>query len=172
MLSTSLCTKNGDNFGTYTHSKGFTLTTIRIATVADIPAIFSVRTSVRENHMSLEELSVIGVTPDTLPAMLSGDGRAWVAEENCAIVAFAMAERSEATIFAMFVHPEHEGKGHGRALMHAAESWLFAQGCERIWLLTDNNPQVRANGFYQHLGWEKQGVQEDGQLLYIKQMMQ
>jgi len=141
---------------------------IRIARPADVPSLFDVRTSVRENHQSVEDLARIGVTPETVATMLDGEGRGWVAEENGRIVAFSMADAAQATIFAMFVQPGYEGKGLGRALMDEAERWLFARGCDEIWLLTDRNPRVRANGFYQHLGWRNDGVQEDGQVRYTK----
>jgi GNAT superfamily N-acetyltransferase len=141
---------------------------IRIAVPTDVPAIFDVRTSVLENHMSVEELARIGITPDTVVTMLSGDGRGWVADEGGKIVAFSMADAGNATVFAMFVQPGHERRGLGRALLNEAERWLFARGSEEIWLLTDRNPQVRANGFYQHLGWKNDGIQKDGQVRYIK----
>lgn len=54
---------------------------IRRAVLADVPSLFDVRTSVLENHMSAEALVRVGVTPDTVTAMLGGDSRAWVAEE-------------------------------------------------------------------------------------------
>ena len=137
---------------------------IRIAVPADVPCMFDVRTSVAENHMSVEALARVGITPDSVTAMLSGDGRAWVAEEDGKIVAFSMADASDATVFAMFVHPGHEGKGLGRALMTEAEQWLFSQDCDEIWLLTAG----LATGFYQHLGWRNEGIQEDGQIRYTK----
>lgn len=141
---------------------------IRIAEHPDIPSLFEVRTSVRENHMSMAELADIGVTPETLAGMLLGDGRGWVAEENGVVLAFAMADAVEATVFAMFVRPEHGGRGLGRKLMAEAEQWLFSKGCEEIWLVTDSSRAVRANGFYRHLGWKDAGVQDDGQTLFKK----
>jgi GNAT superfamily N-acetyltransferase len=141
---------------------------IRIATPADIAAMFDVRTSVRENHMSLEELAAIDVTPDTLASMLSGDGRGWVADAQGEVVAFAMADAADATVFAMFVRSTSEGQGLGRQLMAAAEQWLFSRGCEEIWLVTDSNRAVRANGFYRYLGWQDAGIQEDGQVRFTK----
>jgi hypothetical protein len=78
--------------------------------------MFDVRTSVAENHMSVEALARAGITPDSVTAMLSGNGRAWVAEEDGGIVAFSMADACEATVFAMFVQPGHEGKGLRRNL--------------------------------------------------------
>ena len=72
---------------------------IRIAAPADVPSLFDVRTSVRENHQSVEELARIGVTQETVATMLSGEGRGWVAEEHGRIVAFSMADAAQATIF-------------------------------------------------------------------------
>ncbi|PHV10506.1 GNAT family N-acetyltransferase [Chitinimonas sp. BJB300] len=141
---------------------------VRVAVLSDIDVLFEIRTSVRENHLSMEELTHLGITAQTLPAMLSGAGRGWVAEQAGSVIAFAMADSMEATVFAMFVRPEWEGKGAGRQLMQEAEQWLFAQGCEEVWLSTDSDLAVRANGFYRHLGWKDEGRQEDGQTRFTK----
>jgi len=141
---------------------------IREATPADIPTLFEIRSSVRENRMSLAELAALGITPATLADMLAGDGRGWVAEASGQVLAFAMANAAEATVFALFVRPAHEGHGLGRRLMEEAERWLFARGCEEIWLVTDSNREVRANGFYRRLGWLEGGEEEDGQVRFIK----
>lgn len=79
-----------------------------------------------------------------------------------------MADAGQATVFAMFVRPGYEGRGLGRALMREAEGWLFAAGCREIWLLTGGDPSLRAHGFYQRLGWESAGAQEDGPIKYVK----
>ncbi|MFA7261075.1 MAG: GNAT family N-acetyltransferase [Aeromonas bestiarum] len=142
--------------------------TIRIAIPADVPAMFEVRTSVRENQMSLLELAAVGITPATLPGMLIGSGRGWVACDGDQVVAFAMAEAGDATIFAMFVCQSHEGRGLGRRLMQAAECWLSAEGCTEVWLLTDADLWVRANGFYRHLGWMEDGIQGEGEMRFKK----
>ena len=141
---------------------------IRTATEADIPALFDIRTSVRENHQSLEELALLGVTPQGIAEMLRPTSRAWIAEVEGQPAAFSMADTGEGTIFAMFVRPEYEGRGLGRALMREAETWLFEQGWGEIWLLTGSDPRLRANGFYRHLGWQEAGLQEDGQIKYVK----
>lgn len=141
---------------------------LRRALPVDIPALFKVRTSVRENHLSMEALTQLNITSETLPSMLEGAGRGWVMEFNRKIVTFAMANATEKTIFALFVLPEHEGKGLGRWLMKQAEQWLLSQGCQAIWLLTDRNPQVRANGFYRQLGWQDDGVRANGEIRLIK----
>lgn len=126
---------------------------IRRAEVGDIEGIFSVRTRVVENHMTHAELAEIGVTATALPAMLDGPGCGWVALDGASVVAFAMANAQQASIFALFVLPAYENRGLGRRLLHAAEQWLRAQGCLHLWLETDANDHVRAHGFYRHLGW-------------------
>jgi GNAT superfamily N-acetyltransferase len=143
-------------------------TQIRIATNKDIAALFDIRTSVRENHQSHAGLAAAGITPDSIARMLETTSRAWIAVTDDTPVAFSMANAEEATIFAMFVRPGHEGRGLGARLMRAAEGWLFGAGCSEIWLLTSADPAVRANGFYRHIGWQPDGVQEDGQMKYIR----
>ena len=66
--------------------------TIRIATEADIEALFNVRTSVVQSHQSREELAGLGVTPESLVEMFRTTSRAWLAEENGHAVAFSMAD--------------------------------------------------------------------------------
>jgi GNAT superfamily N-acetyltransferase len=142
---------------------------VRIATEADIPALFAVRTSVRENHLDLEQLAERGVTPASIAGMLDGShARTWVAEEERNVVAFAMADARSGTVFALFVHPNEEGRGHGRALLRAAEEWLFGAGWTTIWLQTDEQPYTRAHRFYRAAGWIQVGPADHGDVRYEK----
>ncbi|MEJ8852656.1 GNAT family N-acetyltransferase, partial [Variovorax rhizosphaerae] len=118
-------------------------------------------------EMSLEELASQGVTLQTLPVLMDENARAWVAEKDGKVVAFVLASSLEARIVAMFVRPGHERQGLGRQLMNAAEQWLFSEGCEEIWLVTDDDERVRANGFYRHLGWKLDDLL-DGPVRFIK----
>lgn len=61
------------------------------------------------------------------------------------------------------MRPAFEGQGAGRVLMQAAETWLWSQGLDEIWLLTGNDPSLRAYGFYQHLDWVLTEVVTDGE---------
>ncbi|HFK7186084.1 TPA: GNAT family N-acetyltransferase [Serratia odorifera] len=143
---------------------------IRIATSGDVADMFRIRIGVHENKMTMAELAEYGITPESLPTMLSGDGQGWVAEQDGKVVAFAMADAGDATIFALFVAPPFEGQGIGRGLMAAAEQWLRGRGCTQAWLETDSDSNVRANGFYRHLGWLASNKQEDGQTKFIKHL--
>ena len=143
--------------------------TVRIATSADIPALFSVRTSVRENHLDLEQLAERGVTPSSIAAALAhGEARAWVVEDAGEVVAFSMADAGRATVFALFVLPEAEQRGYGRALLEAAEAWLFASGWTTIWLNTGKEPHYRAHQLYRAAGWELVGPADHEDVRYEK----
>jgi GNAT superfamily N-acetyltransferase len=141
---------------------------IREAQIEDIETLFNIRTSVIENHQSREELVALGITPETVANMLQTDCRAWIAEIDERPIAFSMPNAAEKTIFAMFVLPSFEGRGAGRALMQQAEQWLWSQGVEEIWLLTGNDSNLRAYGFYLHLGWTPTDIEPDGQIKFLK----
>ncbi|MBL1173679.1 MAG: GNAT family N-acetyltransferase [Pantanalinema sp. GBBB05] len=141
---------------------------IRAAKSTDIETLFQIRTSVVENYQSREELTSLGITPQTIAEMLQSTCCAWIAEMNGEPIAFSMANAAERTIFAMFVLPGFEGRGAGRRLMEQAEAWLWSQGTDPIWLLTGNDPALRAYGFYLHLGWTPIGVEADGQVKLVK----
>lgn len=147
------------------------LVSIRVAGITDIAEIFRVRISVNENKATLAVLANYGITPESLPEMLLGQGRGWVAEIDGVIRAFAMADADSATVFALFVEPGFERQGIGRNLLDEAEKWLAERGCAQIWLETDSNPRVRANGFYRHLGWTESNIQPDGQVKFIKKLI-
>ena len=135
---------------------------IRAAQQKDIETLFEIRTSVRENYQSREEIAELGITPDSVAEMLQTDCQAWIAEIDNQPIGFAIANKTEKTILGLFVLPSFEGRGAGRALMQVTENWLWSHDIEEIWLLTDQNPKFRAYGFYLHLGWIPIGIESDG----------
>lgn len=143
---------------------------IRTADVKDVADIFKIRISVNENKATMAYLAKCGITPESLPAMLTGRKRGWVAEIDGVTRAFAMADADSATVFALFVEPGFERQGIGRNLMEEVEKWLAGMGCQQIWLETDRNRLVRANGFYRHIGWIESNLQPDGQVKFIKRL--
>ncbi|WP_460135124.1 N-acetyltransferase family protein [Pseudomonas sp. S1_E04] len=125
--------------------------TIRLANLADIEAIFAIRTSVHENHLSRDQLAEMGITPKTIRQAMLEAPCAWVAEVDGVPVGFSMADIEDGCVFAAFVLPEFEGHGLGRSLMDKAEAFLF-QHHQTIWLETAE--ASRASGFYRTLGWQ------------------
>lgn len=55
-------------------------------------------------------------------------------------------------VFAIYVHPDRWGEGHGRRLIEAGETSLRAAGFGRalLWVLEANH---QARAFYEHQGW-------------------
>ncbi|WP_299999778.1 GNAT family N-acetyltransferase [uncultured Cedecea sp.] len=124
---------------------------VRPARPGDITTIFAIRTAVKENLLSLEQLTEMGITPEVILEMLAVPDCIWMAEINEITAGFAIADHDEGSIFALFVLPEYEGQGLGGQLMNHAEAALFQQHAQ-IWLETDS--LSRAAMFYQHRGWE------------------
>lgn len=125
---------------------------IRPATPDDIPAIFDIRTSVRDNHLSQAQLTVRGITPESILAAMREMPCLWVAAAGDTLAGFSMIDIESACLYALFVRPECEGQGIGAALLKAAEDALFAHH-RIIWLVTDDSADVRAGRFYRHHGW-------------------
>ena len=116
-----------------------------------------VRLAVRENALS----DPTRITESHYIAALETLGRTWVVETDGEIAGFAAAYKA-GSVWALFVHPEHEGRGHGRALHSAMVNWLWSLGHTRLWLTTDKG--TRAERFYVSHGWQPCGTCSSGEL--------
>ena len=128
---------------------------VREAHAADMPGIAHVRTSVQENLLTREQLASRGITNESVAASLLTHRKGWVAEAAGEVVAFSMADRSDNSIFALFVLPHHQGRGLGGRLLQLALDWLWHQDAERVWLST--GPETQARRFYERRGWKPVG---------------
>lgn len=136
-------------------------------TIADVPALLAVRTAVRENHLSLAELTALGITHTTLCAALEqGHYLGWVGgvAGDATVCGFGLAEPATGYVFALFVLPEAEGYGLGGQLLPTLEDALRAAGHNRAWLLTSPGYDLRARRFYEKRGWQAIRLEADGQL--------
>jgi len=116
------------------------------------------RLQVRENTLSDPGLVTEAMTAEAI----SESGRGWVFEEAGELVGFSIAMHEDPSIWALFVLPDHEGRGIGHALHDAAVNWLWEQGADRIWLGTD--PGTRAERFYRERGWREAGLHDNGEI--------
>lgn len=133
---------------------------LREATVDDIEAMHRIRLGVMENRLS----DPSRVTSQHYRAYLERDGRGWVEVEEGIVRGFAIADRTQRHVWALFVAPECEGRGVGQALLGAMTQWLFAQGAGAITLTTE--PDTRAARFYLAAGWQSAGVAPNGELRF------
>jgi GNAT superfamily N-acetyltransferase len=116
-----------------------------------------VRLAVRENALSDPNR----ITDSDYLAALDELGRTWVVETTDEIAAFATGYKS-GSIWALFVHPDHEGRGYGKALHSAVVTWLWSLGHKRIWLTTAAG--TRAERFYLSQGWQSCGTVPGGDI--------
>lgn len=134
---------------------------IRKAVAADQSRIFAIRMGVRENVLSD-------------PSKVTDEDVAWyreqaiflVAEDAGVIVGFACANHQTGLIWALFIDPAQEGRGHGRALLDAALAGLKAAGHAQAWLETGAG--TRAERFYVRHGWHDRGRALDGQIVFTR----
>lgn len=124
----------------------------RVAEISDIKQIQSVRHSVKENVLSNPAL----ITDADCEEFLTKRGRGWVCEIDSRIVGFAIADLKEKNIWALFIHPEFEGKGIGGKLHEMMLDWYFSQSRENVWLGT--SPKTKAEKFYRKYGWREAGM--------------
>ena len=137
--------------------------TIREATGADMPGIARVRSSVRENLLTNEQLAERGITNASVAASLLAIARAGSpsAAERSLPSAWLIADPS---LFALFVLPEYEGRGLGSRLLDLALQWLWDNGAELVWLTT--SPDTRAARFYARRDWTPAGLVPGGDIRF------
>ncbi len=132
---------------------------LRLAAAADIAGIQRVRRAVRENRL----VSLV-VTDEDVRHAIAETGRGWVIEQQGEIVAFAVGNVLTGNIWALFVHPDHEGRGHGRRLHDAMVGWLWSRGLAQLWLSTEAG--TRAEHFYESAGWQRAGTTAGGEIRF------
>jgi GNAT superfamily N-acetyltransferase len=124
----------------------------REATIKDIDNYMLVRMAVKENVLNNPAL----VTKEDNIAYLTRDGKGWVCEIDDQIVGFSIVGLTQRNVWALFVHPEFEGKGIGQKLHDVMMDWYFNQTKDKIWLGTEQ--RTKAETFYKKRGWTEVGM--------------
>lgn len=93
---------------------------IRLAQASGIEEMFRVRTSVKENVLTVPEMAGMGITPVSVIERIHDAPCAWVACEGAQIVGFSMIDPVEVSLFATFVLPSYEGIEIGKKLVQSA----------------------------------------------------
>jgi GNAT superfamily N-acetyltransferase len=124
----------------------------REATSEDIPQVQIIRNSVKENMLSNPAL----ITDEECAIFLKQRGKGWVCVIDNAVVGFSIVDLKDKNIWALFVHPDFEGKNIGKKLHGIMLDWYFHQTKETVWLGTA--PHTRAERFYRKAGWKEVGM--------------
>jgi GNAT superfamily N-acetyltransferase len=125
---------------------------IREASIQDYEQLHHIRMSVKENVLNTPGL----VTYNDYEQMLSRRGKGWLYADENEIAGFAIVDLVDRNVWALFLLPEKEGQGIGRALHDKMLDWYFNQTNDELWLSTD--PDTRAHKFYLHKGWQPAGM--------------
>ncbi len=132
----------------------------REAETTDIKQLHDVRMSVHENVLPDPAL----ITLKEYEEFLTVRGKGWLCEINDCIVGFAIVDLTKNNIWALFIKPEHEGKGIDKKLQNIMLNWYFNRTKHRIWLAT--SPGTRAEIFYRNYGWKEAGKQPNGEIRF------
>jgi len=132
---------------------------LRQATRADAPGLWRVRYAVTENTLTPGRIG-----DAELFDQIERTGRGWVVEEDGEIVAFAIGNAGDGNIWALFVDPRAQGRGHGSRLHDTMVAWLWSQGLRTLWLGTGN--ETRARAFYEGRGWVAAGPHGEHETRY------
>jgi GNAT superfamily N-acetyltransferase len=118
-----------------------------------------IRHAVRENRLS----DPGSVTAADVAAFIAR-APVWVWEEAGTVQGFSAADLADGSIWALFVDPDHEGRGIGRALLARACASLREAGHTAATLST--GPGTRAERFYRAAGWRAAGRKPDGEVMF------
>jgi GNAT superfamily N-acetyltransferase len=132
---------------------------LRQAHAADIPALWRVRHAVTENTLTPGRL-----TDEDVRRELEDTGRGWLIEADGAVVAFAIANADSGNIWALFVLPAHQDRGHGSRLHAVMLDWLRQQRSPPPWL--DTGAGTGACAFYERHGWIADPTPASGEVRY------
>lgn len=136
--------------------------TYRRTQASDFDKCIEVRSKTRQNPASAEYLATIGITAETqAPLFEDGTLVGFVAESNKEIVGFCTGITTTGEIQVLVMLPEFEGLGIGKTLLKKVVDVLFESGFDKLWLAASPDPEIRAHGFYRHLGWKFSGKTDD-----------
>ena len=124
----------------------------REALPEDIPQLHFIRMAVKENILSNPDL----VKEEDYIPFLATKGKGWIGMFNDHVVGFSIVDLENHNVWALFIHPDHEGKSVGKTLHKLMLDWYFKQTSQTIWLST--TPGTRADFFYRKRGWQEKGM--------------
>jgi GNAT superfamily N-acetyltransferase len=120
----------------------------------------TIRLAVGENILADPSRITVQMYEDYLELL----GRGWVAEVDGSVAGFCYANKTNASIWALFIAPEYEGRGLAKQLLNMAVEWLFEQGQEFVRLSTGAG--TRADSFYALQGWTRERV-DGNEVFYL-----
>ena len=129
---------------------------IREGKAGDIARLIEIRAAVRENRLVSRRIGAAAYRLYVEAELC------WVWEARDAIAGFAALDAKHSSVWALFVDPQDEGHGIGRALLGHLEEEARRRGLTALSLTTA--PGTRAERFYRAAGWREAGEAANGDL--------
>jgi len=126
---------------------------VRRARAGDGEAIRAVGAAAGERFRAIDDPS-IAARADDPPFSAEGAAHVWVAEDGGAVVGFIAVDVVDrcAHVEELSVHPDHEGRGHGSALLDEVARWAADEGLAGVTLTTYRDVQWN-RPFYERRGF-------------------
>ena len=131
----------------------------RAAVPGDVATCVDIRGRTRENAVSAERLSAIGITVASwAEAVRRGSLPGYVCVADGEIVGYCFGATASGEVEVLALLPAFEHQGIGRALLTRVIETLAGIGFTRLFLGCYPDPASRSYGFYRHLGWRSTGT--------------
>ncbi len=130
----------------------------RAAVPDDVAACVDIRGRTRENAVSAERLSTVGITVASWSeSVRRGSLPGYVCVANGEIVGYCFGATASGEVEVLALLPAFENQGVGKALLNRVVKTLTNIGFTRLFLGCSSDPASRSYGFYRHLGWRSTG---------------
>ena len=134
------------------------LVSYRVAEPEDIATCVDIRGRTRENAVSAERLSEVGITVASwAESVRRGSLPGYVCLADGQIVGYCFGATASGEIEVLALLPAFENLGIGKALLARVVETLGGIGFTRLFLGCSSDPASRSYGFYRHLGWRSTG---------------
>jgi GNAT superfamily N-acetyltransferase len=141
----------GESIGAGAHA------VVRAAGAADIAGMMQIRAAVTQNRLA--DPGSIGAGDY---ARFVEAGCCWVADAGGHMSGFAALDADTASVWALFVTPDAEGRGIGRALLARLVEEARQRRLRKLTLTTE--PGSRAEALYRRAGWAPCGACAAGEV--------
>jgi GNAT superfamily N-acetyltransferase len=117
------------------------------------------RGQTRENAISAERLSAMGITTESWANdVRSGALTGFLCTEHESIVGYCFGDNANGEVVVLALLPAFERRGIGQHLLGLVVKHLNDCGHKRLFLGCTPDLKKRSHGFYRHLGWVSTGA--------------
>lgn len=131
----------------------------RAAEPGDVATCVDIRGRTRENAVSAERLSEVGITVASWSeSVRRGSLPGYVCLADGEIVGYCFGATASGEVEVLALLPAFENQGIGKVLLAQVVKKLAGIGFTRLFLGCSSDPASRSYGFYRHLGWRSTGT--------------